>query len=126
MDEKRVKSKNKPEEAPFQWLFLRACRIRMCEWQYAYSIIGINVLLAMGIRIGLTTSCRHIDKTSCLIVRHFHTVYAQRKEDICFFFSQVQSFKDGSANLLRSECVDAESKGDDGFKIVNLHAVVVR
>ena len=28
----------------------------------------------------------------------------------------------GSANLFRSECVDAESKGDDGFKTVNLHA----
>ena len=43
-----------------------------------------------------------------------------------FFLSQVQSFKYGSANLFRSECVDAESKGDDGFKTVNLHAAFVR
>lgn len=54
-------SKNKPEETAIGVVFLRVCRIRMCEWQYAYSIIGINILLAMGIRIGLITSCRHIN-----------------------------------------------------------------
>lgn len=41
-------------------MFIRVCRIRMCEWQYAYSIIDMNILLANGIRIGFTASCRHM------------------------------------------------------------------
>ena len=36
---------------------------RTYEWQYTYSHTLINTLLAMGIRIGLTTSCRHIIRT---------------------------------------------------------------
>ena len=39
------------------------CRNRTYEWQYTYSHTRINTLLAMGIRIGLTTSCRHIIRT---------------------------------------------------------------
>lgn len=62
----------------------------------------------------------------CKVFRTCRIGDVQRKEDACFFFSQVQSFKGGSTNLLRSECIDTESKGDDGFKIVNLHAVFVR
>lgn len=62
----------------------------------------------------------------CKVFRICRISDVQRKEDACFFFSQVQSFKYGSANLFRSECVDAESKGDDGFKTVNLHAAFVR
>ena len=46
----------------------------------------------------------------CLIIRHFRSVTAQRKEDTCFLFSQVQPFKYGIAHLLRSETVNAESK----------------
>ena len=73
-------------------------RVRgMCEWQYAYAKY-------FGFAVSVMFSERR-----CL-----------------FFFSQVQSFKYGSANLFRSECVDAESKGDDGFKTVNLHAAFVR
>ena len=48
---------------PFYWIFLRVCRNRTYEWQYTYSHTRINTLLAMGIRIGLTTSCRHIIRT---------------------------------------------------------------
>lgn len=62
----------------------------------------------------------------CKVFRICRIGNAQRKEDACFFFSQVQSFKYGSANLLRSECIDTESKGDDGFEIANLHAAFVR
>ena len=32
----------------------------------------------------------------CLILRHFHSI-TQRKEDTCFLFSQVHSFKYGIA-----------------------------
>jgi len=31
------------------------------EWQYAYSIMCIATLSAMGIHIGFITSCRHIN-----------------------------------------------------------------
>ena len=54
-----------------------------------------------------------------------YAVGVQRKEDGLFFFSQVQSFKNGSANLLRSVCADMEREGDYRFKIVNLHATLV-
>ncbi len=50
----------------------------------------------------------------------------QRKEDGLFFFSQVQSFKNGIAHPLRSECTDTESKGDYRFKVVNLHVAFAR
>ena len=50
----------------------------------------------------------------------------ERNKNDYLLFSQVQSFKDGSANLLRSECIDTESEGDDSFKIINLHIVFVR
>lgn len=50
----------------------------------------------------------------------------ERNKNAYLLFSQVQSFKDGSANLLRFECVDTESKGDYGFKIVNFYVEVVR
>lgn len=39
--------------------------------------------------------------TSCLILRHFYSI-AQRKEDACFLFSQVQPFKYGIAHPFRS------------------------
>ena len=48
----------------------------------------------------------------CLIIRYFRSVTAQRKEDTCFLFSQVQPFKYGIAHLFRSEAVDTESKRD--------------
>ena len=49
----------------------------------------------------------------------------QRKEDACFLFSQVQSFKNGIAHLLRPVCTDTERKGNNRFKAVNLHAAPV-
>lgn len=50
---------------------------------------------------------------------------AQRKEDGLFLFSQVQSFQNGVAHQLRSECAEVESKGDYRFKIVKLHVALV-
>lgn len=49
----------------------------------------------------------------------------QRKEDGLFLFSQVQSFQDGVAYLLRSECAEVESEGDYRFKVVKFHAALV-
>jgi hypothetical protein len=40
---------------------LRACRNHTHEWQHTYSIMCIDILLAMGIRIGFITLCRHIN-----------------------------------------------------------------
>ena len=54
-----------------------------------------------------------------------YAVGVQRKEDACFLFSQVQSFKNGIAHLLRTVCADTERKGDYRFKAVNLHAALV-
>lgn len=54
-----------------------------------------------------------------------YAVGVQRKEDACFLFSQVQSFKHGIAHLLRTVCADAERKGDYRFKAVNLYATLV-
>ena len=54
-----------------------------------------------------------------------YTVGIQREEDACFLFSQVQSFKNGIAHLLRTVCADTERKGDYRFKAVNLHAALV-
>ena len=54
-----------------------------------------------------------------------YAVGVQRKEDACFLFSQVQSFKNGIAHLLRTVCADTERKGDYRFKAVNLYTALV-
>lgn len=53
-----------------------------------------------------------------------YTAGVQRKEDACFLFLQVQSFKNGITHLLRSVCADMKSEGDYRFKIVNFHAAI--
>ena len=54
-----------------------------------------------------------------------YIISIQRKEDTCFLFSQVQSFKNGIAYPFRSECADMESEGNYRFKVVNLHAAII-
>ena len=54
-----------------------------------------------------------------------YAVGVQRKEDACFLFSQVQSFKNGIAYPFRSECADMESEGNYRFKVVNLHTAII-
>ena len=49
-----------------------------------------------------------------------------RHEYCCFLFSQVQSFKNGSAHFRSPERFDAESEGGYRFEVVNLHAASVR
>ncbi|MDC7134985.1 hypothetical protein PQG98_01305 [Bacteroides zhangwenhongii] len=54
-------NKNSRRNNRYRGVLLRDCRIRMNEWQCAYSNTRVNELSAMGIRIGFITSCRHIN-----------------------------------------------------------------
>lgn len=65
---------------------------------------------------------------SCYLsnLRHTHRAIGQRKEDGLFLFSQVEPSQNGVAHLLRSECAKVESEGDYRFKVVKLHAALVR
>ena len=64
--------------------------VSMCEWQYAYAkYFGFAVSV----------------------------MFSEKK--MLVFFSQVQSFKYGSANLFRSNVLMRKAKADDGFKTVN-------
>ena len=71
--------------------------VSMCEWQYAYAkYFGFAVSV----------------------------MFSEKKMPVFLFASTV--FQVWLCEPVPLECVDAESKGDDGFKTVNLHAAFVR
>lgn len=95
--------------------------------EYRITLFGRKQEYLSYILTDLLTSLRQYCVQTLRKIFGFGCIYTiQRKEDGLFFFSQVQSFKNGIAYPLRSECTDTESKGDYRFKVVNLHVASAR